>query len=800
MIEENNGVQNDMSVVQKHSMFDKVVFGLLVLLSAIVPVFFVPATFVSTQFGTSLLFGFGVIIAFVVYLLSSLVRGEVELPSRARYILSFGAVVPVVYFLAGISNGFSRMTFLGYTFDVSTVGFVLSAFVYMFLVSVIFKNQKRILYGYYAFGVPFVITSVWLIIRLIFGADVLSFGLFPNINSTIFGSWNNVAIFFGISTIISFIGCHLLKVSRVVKVLLNIVLLVSVFFVALTNFYASWFLLAIVSFLYTLYSLFTVDVMGGMPMEWKARFRKIPVYPVIILVLSLVFVIWSSSAGAFLSNKLKVTNVEVRPSFSVTMEIAKQTIKSKPLFGSGPNTFITQWLVYRPGDILTTIFWNTDFANGIGIIPTFAVTTGLLGILSWILFLGSYLYLGVKSIFTRFDDVNKKYFLVTSFFVSLYLWIMTFVYVPSSIVFILTFFFSGLFLASVYSNGIISLSTKKLSANPRVGFISSLITVSFIAMALTLGYGLIENYRSLWFFQKSSYALNTTKDSKLSKEYMQKAISTAPMDVYYRALSEIELYRLNEIVSQDPKKVTVEDVQKQFKETLDSAIVSGIGARDIDPSNYLNWIALGKVYETVSVPQINIQGAYESASSAYGEALRRNPKNPAIFMLLARLAGNRNDLRTAESYVMQAIQAKNNYLDAYFLLSQIQVANKNIQGAINSVTATSIIDPTNPAIFFQLGLLKYNIGDFVGAIGSLEKAISLAPDYANAKYFLGLSYEITKQHEKAIKEFQDLAKTNSDSQEVKSILDNLLANKPIFTSPAPEKPEKSKTLPLKENQ
>lgn len=799
-MEENNSVQNGTSVISKHSMFEKLVFGLLVLLSAIAPVFFVPATFVSTQFGTSLLFGFSVILAFVIYLLSSLTRGEVELPSPAKYVLGFGAVVPIVYFLAGISNGFSRMIFLGYTFDISTVGFILSAFIYMFLVSLVFKSQKRILYGYYAFGVPFVLTSLWLIVRLIGGPDTLSFGLFPNINSTIFGSWNNVSIFFGIGAIIAFIGCHLLKVSKLLKVILNIVLVASLFFVALTNFYASWFLLAIVSFLYILYSLFTVDVMGGMPMEWKARFKKVPVYPVIILVVSIVFIVWSNSVGSFLSTKLNVTNVEVRPSFSVTMDIAKQTIKAKPLFGSGPNTFITQWLVYRPNDVLTTIFWNTDFANGIGIIPTFAVTTGLLGILSWVIFLASYLYLGVKSIFTRFEDVNKKYFLVTSFFVSLYLWMMTFVYVPSSIIFILTFFFSGLFLASVYSNGIISLSKKNLSVNPRVGFVSSLTIVSFIAMSLALAYGLVENYRSLWFFQKSSYALNTSKDSKSAKEYMQKAISTAPMDVYYRALSEIELYRLNEVISQDPKKVRIEDFQQQFKETLDSAIVAGIGARDTDPSNYLNWIALGKVYEAVSVPQINIQGAYESATLDYGEALRRNPKNPAIFMLLARLAGNRNDLKTAESYVTQAIQVKNNYLDAYFLLSQIQVANKNIQGAINSVTASSIIDPTNPAIFFQLGLLKYNIGDFTGAVQSLEKAVSLAPDYANAKYFLGLSYEITKQHDKAIKEFQDLAKSNPDSQDVKSILDNLINNKPIFTSPAPEKPEKSKNLPLKENQ
>jgi tetratricopeptide (TPR) repeat protein len=167
-------------------------------------------------------------------------------------------------------------------------------------------------------------------------------------------------------------------------------------------------------------------------------------------------------------------------------------------------------------------------------------------------------------------------------------------------------------------------------------------------------------------------------------------------------------------------------------------------------------------------------------------------------MLLARLAVNRNDLKQAEVYAQQAIQIKNNYLDAYFLLSQIEVATNNINGAIKSVTAASVIDPTNPAIFFQLGLLKYNQGDFAGAIVALERATTMTPDYANAKFFLGLSYEATKEHEKAIKQFEDLIASNPDSKEVAEILANLKAGKSIFTNGADSKPEKGKELPLKE--
>lgn len=795
---ENNTVEVGMSASPQRSMFDKVSFGILLAITALAPIFFVPASFISTQFGTSLLFAFGVIVAILVYLVSGITEGKLDLPNPSKYILGFSVVVPLMYVLAGVSNGFSRMSFFGYTFDINTVGFIVLAFVYMFLLSVVFRNKERLAYAYYGFSISALIFSLWLLLRVFFGAKILGFGIFTNVTANVLGTWNNVGIFFGATSILSLIGYQLLKGSKLLKALLSVTLVVSLFFVALINFSVIWAVLGVTAFLYILYSLFTVDMMGGQPMSWTARLRKLPLYPTIVFVLALVFFVWSDSLGTFLSNKLQITNVEVRPSLSVTMEIARNTIKEKPLFGSGPNTFVTQWLTYKPNDIIATVFWNTDFANGIGLIPTFAVTTGVIGVISWLLFLGFYVYLGVKSLFVRLEDSFTKFFLASSFFISLYFWMMTFVYVPSTVIFILTFFFTGLFFASVYVAGIIPVTARKFSANPRTGFISSFVMVVFLVGGLALGYGLLQNSRSLWFFQKSSYALNTTKDSKLSEEYMVKAIMAVPNDVYYRALSEIQIYKLNEILSQDPKVVKAEDIQKQFSNGLTSAIKAGIAAKDADPANYLNWISLGRVYEAVSVPQLNVQGAYESAGLAYQEALRRNPKNPGILMLFARLAVNHNDLKTAEAYALQAVQAKNNYLDAYFLLSQIEVATQNIQGAINSVTAASIIDPTNPAIFFQLGLLKYNIGDYNAAIVSLEKATGMTPDYANAKYFLGLAYEITKQHDKALVQFEDLAKTNPESKEVQAILTNLRAGKPIFNSPAETKPQKGSELPVKE--
>lgn len=781
------------------SLFEQISFGLLLAVAFLSPIFFLPFSFISTQFGTSLLFAFGVIAVILIYIISSLLSGSIDLPRSAKYVVSFTVVVPIVYVLAGIANGFSRMSFFGYTFDINTVGFILLSFAFLFLVSMLFRNKNRIFYSYIAFVASSLLVSTFLLIRIIFGAKVLAFGMFTDITSTVIGSWNNAGIFFGIGVILSLLTYQMLGVSRFMKVILSIALALSLFFLALVNFTVIWTIVGICSFLFILYTIFASQPSSIEPMSFKQKLFKIPLYPLIVLVISLTFIIWGTILGGYLSSKLKISNVEVRPSLSVTLDIARNTLKSRPLFGSGPSTFVTQWLTFKPDDVVSTVFWNTDFTNGIGLIPTFAVTTGIIGVLSWLLFLGFYLYLGVKSIFTRIEDSFIKYLLVSSFFISLYLWIMTFAYVPSTVIFILTFFFTGLFFASVYTSALIRVETKLFSINPKVGFAASLAMVTLFISGSALAYGIFENSQSLWYFQKSSYALNTVGDAQASEDHMLKAISAVPYDVYYRALSEIELAKLNKIASQDPKKVKLENIKKQFSDTLANAIKAGIASKDADQNNYLNWVALGRVYEAVSAPALGIQGAYESAQFAYGEALRRNPKNPGILILFSRLAVTHGDLKQAKNYALQAIQIKQNYLDAYFLLTQIEVADNNIKGAIDAVTSSSIINPTDPGIFFQLGLLKYNVQDFKGAINALQKATKLTPDYANAKYFLGLSYEITGQHEKAIEQFVQLKVTNPDSKEVDTILSNLKAGKHIFTDTQNSKPEKGKSLPVKEN-
>lgn len=86
-----------------------------------------------------------------------------------------------------------------------------------------------------------------------------------------------------------------------------------------------------------------------------------------------------------------------------------------------------------------------------------------------------------------------------------------------------------------------------------------------------------------------------------------------------------------------------------------------------------------------------------------------------------------------------------------------------------------MLEPNNPVIFFQLGLLRYNNENYEEAINSLERAVVLNNVYANAKYFLGLAYYYAGRTGDAIDQFEQVAETNPENEGVKLILANLEA-------------------------
>jgi len=105
-----------------------------------------------------------------------------------------------------------------------------------------------------------------------------------------------------------------------------------------------------------------------------------------------------------------------------------------------------------------------------------------------------------------------------------------------------------------------------------------------------------------------------------------------------------------------------------------------------------------------------------------------------------------------------------------------QEQGKNAE-AVKELEAVKNSAPLDTGLAFQLGLVYYQSKDYQKAKLELERAISLDSNYANALYFLGLTYDQLGNKNKAIEKFQKVSDLNPDNAEVKEILENLEAGK-----------------------
>jgi tetratricopeptide (TPR) repeat protein len=430
------------------------------------------------------------------------------------------------------------------------------------------------------------------------------------------------------------------------------------------------------------------------------------------------------------------------------------------------------------------------------LIPSTLVTVGVLGFLVWIMMFTLLSYEGYRSIFLATQAKNWNFFLLTSFVSTLYLWVLAIVYPPNMVILSLTFIFSGILLAAGVASETLKLVVIDFSKNPKVGFVSTFLVVVISALVLVFGYFQALSVVAEVQLQRGAALVSGGKLSE-GQTAIASAASLSGKDFYFRSLAETEILKMQALFN--TQGLSEDAARSEFQNILSAAINYASQAINYDPTNYANWVSLGGVYETI-VP-LKIDGAYEEALDAYKEALLRNPQNPAIHLLMARLEATMGSPDKAKEEIRQALTLKNNYTEAIFLLSQIEVSEGRLSQAIQSVEAAALISPNDPVVFFQLGLLRYNAEDYAGAASSLERAVTLNSFYSNAKYFLGLSYDKLGRRADARRQFEDIAALNPDNAEIKLILSNIKAGRALFADalpPVDDSPEDRGELPIDE--
>ena len=129
--------------------------------------------------------------------------------------------------------------------------------------------------------------------------------------------------------------------------------------------------------------------------------------------------------------------------------------------------------------------------------------------------------------------------------------------------------------------------------------------------------------------------------------------------------------------------------------------------------------------------------------------LRFNADRPQSLFILASQAAADGRVSNVQTYVNRAIELDRRnpqmYHQASILLSQAGLPEE----ARRLLFAGWELASTDPVFPYSLGLLAAETGDLGTAIGYLEEAVALAPDFARAWYNLSLAYSQTNQPKKA---------------------------------------------------
>ena len=149
-----------------------------------------------------------------------------------------------------------------------------------------------------------------------------------------------------------------------------------------------------------------------------------------------------------------------------------------------------------------------------------------------------------------------------------------------------------------------------------------------------------------------------------------------------------------------------------------------------------------------------LQGA--ALERALRDILRADPHNPQANLRLGYLLVDTNRCAEATKRFTAAIEGRLPGADAHLGRASCEVAAKNSAAAIRTLTAAQTIEPDNPVVMANLGLVLSDSGQPAAAIPHLQRALTIDPELHQARFGLAIAFARTGRAADAAREADEL--------------------------------------------
>jgi len=147
----------------------------------------------------------------------------------------------------------------------------------------------------------------------------------------------------------------------------------------------------------------------------------------------------------------------------------------------------------------------------------------------------------------------------------------------------------------------------------------------------------------------------------------------------------------------------------------------------------LNYRAMEHVEKGMDLAQM---GRIREAEQEFKEAIKIEPATADAYFGLAMIKQQSGLLDEAHDLYKTALRHDPIHTDSMFNIGAIYVMKKDFESAISTFVLLTRLTPDDPQVFLNLGSAYQQSGRYKESIVPLEHALTLDPNYNNAKILL----------------------------------------------------------------
>ncbi len=295
------------------------------------------------------------------------------------------------------------------------------------------------------------------------------------------------------------------------------------------------------------------------------------------------------------------------------------------------------------------------------------------------------------------------------------------------------------------------------------------IFIFFIAVSILFFMGIasyVLRYVGAHNYLRASQELKLNNFDK-AKEYINRAITVAPFDIYYLGRIELTSKEIQTLLNSSSSDKQA--LENKYRDLVERQISDAKKAIEYDNRSSSNYVALGLAYERSML--LTKDSGYKLAVEAYEKARSLSLEKDYIDVIKSKLSFSVGLEQDALSSLDRALEYNPSSAPALYLSSQYYSLKKNTSLAISYGEKTVKVAPNATDALVHLGLLYLQVNDFDKAIQSFGNAFNVSKQQDDvALYYLAVAYKTKKDLPNFKLVYSELEKrVNPESKEMKSL-------------------------------